>query len=97
MEVRKKKAYTGLYTYEVSNSRYVRVAPPYTAGSSFWNIMIPDIGDRASRSISIYSASTLSQIKEVLGRFNSEEELLGVYYKARIEGRYHLDEARGII
>ena len=91
MEVRKEKIYTGYFTYRVVSSKYIKVAPPDTLGSSFWSILVPNIEHGGVTEI--YSARTLNKIKEVLSGFNSEEELLGFYYKARIEGRRYLFES----
>ena len=91
MEVKRVKMDSRFFTYEVESCKHVRIAPPYTSDrTSSWSIRIPDIAPGAIRSVSIYSSKTLAGIKEVLTRFQTEEELLGAYYKARIEGRYHL-------
>ena len=96
MEVKRTKTDSGYIRYTVSNSKHVRVIAPYGAGSrsSFWIIEIPDLslptpyGGFAARAI--YFSRTLNEIKEVLSRFSTEEELFGAYYKSRLAGKTQL-------
>ena len=96
MEVKRTKTDSGYIRYVVSNSKHIRVIPPYEAGSrsSFWIIEIPDLslptpyGGFDTRAI--YYSRTLEGIKEVLSRFSTEEELFGAYYKNRLAGKTQL-------
>lgn len=96
MEVKRTKTDLGFIRYVVSNSDHIRVKAPYEAGSrsSFWLIEIPDLSRPTLQGgynrTTIYCARTLNELKEVLGRFSTEEELLGAYYKSRLEGKFQL-------
>ena len=94
MEVKRTKTDLGFIRYVVNNSRYIRINSPYEVGSISWSISIPDLCRPTNfggyNKIVIYYARTLNELKEVLGRFSTKEELLGAYYKSRLEGRFQL-------
>ena len=87
MEVKRVETDSGCIHYVVDGSNYITIKAPYEAGSrsSFWIIEIPDLDipsvyNRYSTK-SIYFLRTLDEVKEVLSRFATEEELFGAYYK----------------
>ncbi len=92
MEVKRVKSDLGYIKYEVVGCDHIRITPP--GKTSSWTIRIPDLssptplGGYVTRAI--YYARTLNEIKEVLSRFSTEEELFGAYYKSRIEGKFRL-------
>ena len=96
MEVKRVKTDLGYIKYEVSGCSHVRISSPHSYGCSTgsWTIRIPDLSSPTNqggyKTAAIYFARTLNEIKEVLSRFSTEEELLGSYYKSRLEGKYHL-------
>ena len=92
MEVKRVKSDLGFTKYEVVGCSHVRITPP--GKTSSWTIRIPDLslptpyGGFNTRAI--YFSRTLGEIKEVLSRFSSEEELFGAYYKSRLVGKTQL-------
>ena len=91
MEVERTETDSGYVHYVVNGSDYITIKAPYEAGSrsSFWIIEIPDLDipsvyNRYSTK-SVYFLRTLDEVKEVLGRFATEEEFLGAYYKRCLE------------
>lgn len=96
MEVKRVKTDLGYIKYEVSGCSHVRISSPHSYGCSTgsWTIRIPDLSSPTNqggyKTATIYFARTLNEIKEVLSRFSTEEELLEAYYKSRLEGKYHL-------
>ena len=91
MEVERTETDSGYVHYVVNGSDYITIKAPYEAGSrsSFWIIEIPDLDipsvyNRYSTK-SIYFLRTLDEVKEVLSRFATEEELFGTYYKRCLE------------
>ena len=92
MEVKKVKSDLGFTKYEVVGCDHVRITPP--SRTSSWTIRIPDLssptphGGYVTRAI--YYSRTLGEIKEVLSRFSTEEELFGAYYKSRLAGKTQL-------
>ena len=91
MEVKRVETDSGCIHYVVDGSNYITIKAPYEAGSrsSFWIIEIPDLDipsvyNRYSTK-SIYFLRTLDEVKEVLSRFATEEELFGAYYKRCLE------------
>ena len=91
MEVKGVETGFGYTHYVVDGSKYITIKAPYEAGSksSFWIIEIPDINIPSVynnySTKSIYFLRTLDEVKEVLGRFATEEEFLGAYYKRCLE------------
>ena len=91
MEVRGVETDSGRTRYVVDGSKYIIIRAPHESSSksSFWIIEIPDINipsvynNYSTRSI--YFLRTLDEVKEVLGRFATEEEFLGAYYKRCLE------------
>lgn len=96
MEVKRVKTDLGYIKYEVSGCNHVRIASPYSykSSSDSWTIRIPDLSSPTSyggyNTTAIYYSRTLNEIKEILSRFSTEEELFGAYYKSRLEGKFHL-------
>ena len=94
MKVRRVKTQLGFTKYEVVDCGHVRITSPYNGSSSSWIIRIPDLSSPANHggyaTVPIYFSRTLNEIKEVLSRFSTEEELFGAYYKSRLEGRFQL-------
>ena len=91
MEVERTETDSEYVHYVVNGSDYITIKAPYEAGSrsSFWIIEIPDLDipsvyNRYSTK-SIYFLRTLDEVKEVLSRFATEEELFGAYYKRCLE------------
>ena len=91
MEVKGVETDSEYVHYVVNGSDYITIKAPYEAGSrsSFWIIEIPDLDipsvyNRYSTK-SIYFLRTLDEVKEVLSRFATEEELFGAYYKRCLE------------
>ena len=91
MEVERTETDSGYVHYVVNGSDYITIKAPYEAGSrsSFWIIEIPDLDipsvyNRYATK-SIYFLRTLDDVKEVLSRFATEEELFGAYYKRCLE------------
>ena len=91
MEVKGVETDSGRTRYVVDDSKYIVIRAPYETGyrSSFWIIEIPDINipsvynNYSTRST--YFLRTLDEVKEVLSRFATEEELFGAYYKRCLE------------
>ena len=94
MEVKRVKSDLGFTKYEVVGCSHVRITSPYNGSSSSWIIRIPDLSSPINHGgyfmVPIYFSRTLNEIKEVLSRFSTEEELFGAYYKSRLEGKYRL-------
>lgn len=91
MEVKGVETDSGRTHYVVDGSKYITIRAPYeiSSKSSFWIIEIPDLNipsvyNRYSAK-SIYFLRTLDEVKEVLSRFATEEELFGAYYKRCLE------------
>ena len=91
MEVRGVETDSGRTHYVVDGSKYITIRAPYeiSSKSSLWIIEIPDLDipsvyNRYSTK-SIYFLGTLDEVKEVLSRFATEEELFGAYYKRCLE------------
>ena len=91
MEVERTETDSGYIHYVVNGSDYITIRAPYETGyrSSFWIIEIPDLDipsvyNRYATK-SIYFLRTLDDVKEVLSRFATEEELFGAYYKRCLE------------
>ena len=91
MEVRGVETDSGRTHYVVDGSKYITIRAPYeiSSKSSLWIIEIPDLDipsvyNRYSTK-SIYFLRTLDEVKEVLSRFATEEELFGAYYKRCLE------------
>ena len=91
MEVKETETDSGRTHYVVDGSKYIVIRAPYETGyrSSLWIIEIPDLDipsvyNRYSTK-SIYFLRTLDEVKEVLSRFATEEELFGAYYKRCLE------------
>ena len=91
MEVKETETDSGRTHYVVDGSKYIVIRAPYETGyrSSFWIIEIPDINIPSVynnySTTSIYFLRTLDEVKEVLSRFATEEELFGAYYKRCLE------------
>ena len=91
MEVKGVETDSGRTHYVVDGSNYITIRAPYETGyrSSFWIIEIPDINIPSVynnySTKSIYFLRTLDEVKEVLSRFATEEELFGAYYKRCLE------------
>ena len=91
MEVKGVETDSGRTRYVVDGSNYIIIRAPHESSSksSFWIIEIPDINipsvynNYSTRSI--YFLRTLDEVKEVLSRFATEEELFGAYYKRCLE------------
>ena len=91
MEVKGVETDSGRTRYVVDGSNYIVIRAPHenSSKSSFWIIEIPDINipsvynNYSTRSI--YFLRTLDEVKEVLSRFATEEELFGAYYKRCLE------------
>ncbi len=99
MEVKRVRTDLGdiQYTkYEIVGCKHVRITSPCSYGSraSSWTIRIPDLSSPTNYGgfamTAIYFARTLNEVKEVLSRFSTEEELLGAYYKSRLAGKTQL-------
>ena len=91
MEVKGVETDSGSTHYVVDGSKYITIRAPYeiSSKSSLWIIEIPDLDipsvyNRYSTK-SIYFLRTLDEVKEVLSRFATEEELFGAYYKRCLE------------
>ena len=91
MEVKGVETDSGRTHYVVDGSKYITIRAPYeiSSKSSLWIIEIPDLDipsvyNRYSTK-SIYFLRTLDEVKEVLSRFATEEELFGAYYKRCLE------------
>ena len=91
MEVKGVETDSGRTHYVVDGSKYITIRAPYeiSSKSSLWIIEIPDLDipsvyNRYSTK-SIYFVRTLDEVKEVLSRFATEEELFGAYYKRCLE------------
>ena len=91
MEVKGVETDSGRTHYVVDGSKYITIRAPYeiSSKSSLWIIDIPDLDipsvyNRYSTK-SIYFLRTLDEVKEVLSRFATEEELFGAYYKRCLE------------
>ena len=91
MEVKETETDSGRTHYVVDGSKYITIRAPYeiSSKSSLWIIEIPDLDipsvyNRYSTK-SIYFLRTLDEVKEVLSRFATEEELFGAYYKRCLE------------
>ena len=91
MEVRETETDSGRTHYMVDGSKYITIRAPYETGSksSLWIIEIPDINIPSVynnySTKSIYFLRTIDEVKEVLSRFATEEELFGAYYKRCLE------------
>ena len=91
MEVERTETDSGYIHYVVNGSDYITIKAPYEAGSrsSFWIIEIPDLDIPSVynnySTKSVYFLRTLDEVKEVLSRFATEEELFGAYYKRCLE------------
>ena len=91
MEVKGVETDSGRTHYVVDGSKYIIIRAPHESSSksSFWIIEIPDINIPSVynnySTKSIYFLRTLDEVKEVLGRFATEEEFLGAYYKRCLE------------
>ena len=91
MEVKGVETDSGRTHYVVDGSNYIVIRAPSESSStsSFWIIEIPDINIPSVynnySTKSIYFLRTLDEVKEVLGRFATEEEFLGAYYKRCLE------------
>ena len=91
MEVKGVETDSGRTHYEVDGSKYITIRAPYeiSSKSSFWIIEIPDLNIPSVynnySTKSIYFLRTLDEVKEVLSRFTTEEELFGAYYKRCLE------------
>ena len=101
MEVKREKTDQGFIKYvvfdnnhKVVNSDRIKITSPYDVGSNGWSIVIPDLRhqyyDGGYDKVTIYRGRNLREIKEVLSRFSTEEELLGAYYKSRLAGKSQL-------
>ena len=91
MEVKGVETDSGRTHYVVDGSKYITIRAPYeiSSKSSLWIVEIPDLDipsvyNRYSTK-SIYFLRTLDEVKEVLSRFATEEELFGAYYKRCLE------------
>ena len=91
MEVKGVETDSGRTHYVVDGSKHITIRAPYeiSSKSSLWIIEIPDLDipsvyNRYSTK-SIYFLRTLDEVKEVLSRFATEEEVLGAYYKRCLE------------
>ena len=91
MEVKGVETDSGRTHYVVDGSKYITIRASYeiSSKSSLWIIDIPDLDipsvyNRYSTK-SIYFLRTLDEVKEVLSRFATEEELFGAYYKRCLE------------
>ena len=78
--------------YHIENGKYTVISPKTYDWEDF-RVMIPDIAD-PSKLTPIYTARTLEILKNFLGSFNSEDELLLEYVKARFEGYDNLNQSR---
>ena len=91
MEVKGVETGSGYIHYTVDGSNYITIRAPYETGSksSLWIIEIPVLGIPSIynnySTTSIYFLRTLDEVKEVLSRFATEEELFGAYYKRCLE------------
>ena len=91
MEVKGVETDSGRTHYVVDGSKYIVIRAPYevSSKSSLWIIEIPVLGIPSIynnySTKSIYFLRTLDEVKEVLGRFATEEEFLGAYYKRCLE------------
>ena len=91
MEVKGVETDSGRTHYVVDGSKYIVIRAPYevSSKSSLWIIEIPDIDIPSVynnySTKSVYFLRTLDEVKEVLGRFATEEEFLGAYYKRCLE------------
>ena len=91
MEVKETETDSGRTHYVVDSSNYIIIRAPHESSSksSFWIIEIPDINIPSVynnySTKSIYFLRTLDEVKEVLSRFATEEELFGAYYKRCLE------------
>ena len=91
MEVKGVETDSGRTHYVVDGSKYIIIRAPHESSSksSFWIIEIPDINIPSVynnySTKSIYFLRTLDEVKKVLGRFATEEEFLGAYYKRCLE------------
>ena len=91
MEVKGVETDSGRTHYVVDGSKYIIIRAPHESSSksSFWiiEIPVPDIPARYNwqTTRSIYFLRTLDEVKEVLSRFATEEELFGAYYKRCLE------------
>ena len=89
MEVKGVETGSGRTHYMVDGSNYITIRAPYETSSkaSFWIIEIPDVNTPSAynnySTKSVYFLRTLDEVKEVLGRFATEEELFGAYYKRK--------------
>ena len=91
MEVKGVETDSGRTHYVVDGSKYITIRAPYevSSKSGLWIIEIP-VSDIPARynwqtTKSIYFLRTLDEVKEVLSRFATEEELFGAYYKCCLE------------
>ena len=91
MEVKETETDSGRTHYVVDGSKYITIRAPYeiSSKSSLWIVEIPDLDipsvyNRYSTK-SIYFLETLDEVKEVLSRFATEEELFGAYYNRCLE------------
>ena len=98
MEVKREKTDQGFIKYvvfdnnhEVVNSDRIKITSPYDVGSNGWSIVIPDLRhqyyDGGYDRVTIYRGRNLREIKEVLSKFSTKEELFGFYYVSRLENK----------
>ena len=89
MEVKRVKSDLGFTKYEVVGCDHVRITPP--SRTSSWTIRIPDLRhqyyDGGYDRVTIYRGRNLKEIKEVLSKFSTKEELFGFYYVSRLENK----------